>query len=260
MRRRVHGLALALAAWPQLAAAQPAQTAPPRWQDRARITISAGVQGNTLPLRQSLELTKYVEPAPITADVPRAAVPLFDLGAQLRLQRNLGVAVSVSYLTGTYEAAVAGEIPHPLYFGQPRAISGRTSRVSHGELVVHTNLVYMLPVRSVDMFVFGGASFFRVEQDFVTDVHFNETYPYDTAVFSRADLLETSARQTGVNVGADLTWRLGAGWGLGGLVRYSHANVAFDVDGIDVGTPRVGGVEAAGGLRIVLPVRRTARR
>ncbi len=258
--RPVFPLVLALAALPARVAAQRAESSPLRWQDRARVSISAGVQGHTLPLRQSLELTKYVEPAPITAEVGRAAVPMFDLGAQLRLQRNLGVAVSVSYLAGDYEADVEGEIPHPLYFGQPRAISGRTSRVSHGELAVHTNLVYMLPMRSVDVFVFGGASFFRVEQDFVTDVHFNETYPYDAAVFARADLLEATARRTGMNAGADFTWRLGPGWGLGGLVRYSRANVPFDLNGIDVGTPRVGGVEAAGGLRIVLPVRRTARR
>jgi hypothetical protein len=232
---------------------------PARWSDRARVGVSAGVQGRTLPLSQSLELTKYVEPAPMTAEVPRTAATLIDAGVQVRLQRNLGVSVALSYLSGTHEAQVEGEIPHPLYFDAPRDISGRTSRIGHDELAVHTNLVYMLPMRGVDVLVFGGGSFFRVAQDFVVDVHFTETYPYDTATFARADLVAGTARATGFNVGTDITWPLGRAWGVGALVRYTQADVPFEVDGQALGRPRVGGLQVLGGVRVIVPVPRTPR-
>jgi hypothetical protein len=221
------------------------------WDGRVRISVSAGSQLDTNRLSESISLTKNVESAPVTADLAKAAVPFFDGGLAVRLFGNVGAAVSVSYLTNTADADVTARIPHPFFFNRPRTVTGQAQGVRHAELATHVDAVYVIVSSRIDLTVFGGASFFRVDQDFVSDVLYGETYPYDTAAFVSAKLTRVQASKTGYNAGADVTWKLGDRWGVGGLLRYSRARIPFSFDGIDPGTSNVGGLQAGGGLRLM---------
>ena len=231
-----------------LACAQPA-FAQNGWL--GRIDLSLGPQIDTNRLAESITLTKYVEPTPLTADLSKATVPMVDIGASLRVAGNLALGVSVSYLTNTGEADVAARIPHPFYFGQPRSIAGSVTGVEHKELTTHTDLMYAISSRRIDLVLFGGASFFRVDQTFVSDVTYSELYPYDTASFVDATFASDRRSKVGYNAGADATWKLSRKWGLGGMIRFAHARVPFTVGDIDAGSTEVGGLQAAGGLRLV---------
>lgn len=231
-------------------AAQPA-FAQDGWAGRARVSINVGAQIDTERLSESITLTKYVEPTPVTAEIPRAAVPFFDIGLAVRVAGNFGAAIAVSYLTNTDDADVRAQIPHPFYFGQPREIAGTASRMKHNEAAAHTNLVYVIASPRIDLMLFGGASFFRVEQSFVSDVIFSEEYPYDTATFMSATVTKTRASKAGYNAGADVTWKLSPRWGVGGLIRFARARVPFGVDDHDFGRVDVGGLQAGAGVRLL---------
>jgi hypothetical protein len=228
--------------------AQPA-FAQPAWTGRGRLTLSVGPQMDTARLSESLTLRKYVEPAPVTADLPRAAVPFVDVGVALRLAGRLGAGISVSYLTSTREAEVTAQIPHPFYFNQARRITGTVPGVRHAELAAHTDLVYLLMSSRIDLTVSGGASLFRVGQTFVSDVIYAEAYPYDAASFVDATLTTVSRSAIGYNAGADVTWKFSPRWGLGAMIRLSRARVPFTVAETDASV-EVGGLQVGGGLRM----------
>lgn len=222
-----------------------------RWTDHAIVSVNVGAQVDTERLSERITLEKNVEPAPVTATLDDKTLPFFDVGATFRIAGSLGVNVALSYLSETDTADVSAEIPHPFFFNRLRPISGQAASVRHRELAFHANVAYVVASPSVNLVLAGGASFFDVEQDFVTDVEFNESFPFDTATFRSATLTRVSATETGYNVSADVTWKIGESWGVGGLVRFSRATVPFRAGGLDFGEIDVGGLQAGGGLRLI---------
>jgi hypothetical protein len=231
-----------------IAAPSSAQNA---WEGRVRLSFSAGAQVETARLAESIVLTHYVEDAPLTAELAKAAVPFFDAGVSVRLVGNVGMNLSASYLSNTGVADVSAEIPHPFFFNQRRAISGQAPGVTHAELAAHVDAVYVIVSPQIDLALFGGATFFKVDQDLVSDVIFAETFPFDTATFVSAKLSRVSESRIGYNAGADVTWKFSPRWGIGGLLRFSRARVPFSLDGLDAGSADVGGLQAGGGLRLL---------
>jgi hypothetical protein len=214
------------------------------------VSVNGGVQPGTNRLSEAIELTKYHESAPVTADLPASAVPFFDAGANFRIYRALGASVAVSALSDTDGAAVEGQIPHPFYFSRARSISGQVG-VERREVAVHLDGTYLLESSRVSLLFFGGASFFNIEQDIVTDVSYDETYPYDAATYTTAAVAQVKVSKTGYNVGADVIWKLSRRWGIGGLVRFSRATVPLVEGGVDAGTMDVGGLMVGAGLRLI---------
>lgn len=226
-----------------------AQAGSPRpWT--AIVSANGGLQMSTNRLAQASELDKYVEPAPFTAELPKAAVPLVDGGVTVRLWKNLGVAAAVSFLSNMAGAEVNAEIPHPFYFARPRSIAGE-ARVGHRELALHTSAAWLIESRRLDVLVFGGPSLFRLGQDLVTDVSFDEQFPYDAATFTEADVVRVQASTAGVHLGVDVTWKRSQRWNVGGLLRFSRARLPLAVDGREAGMVTIGGLVAGAGLRVV---------
>jgi hypothetical protein len=248
MTRAPFIVAMAMAS---MAAIAPQAWAQDDWEGRVRAGFSIGVQADTARLAQDVTFTKYIEPAPLTANVPNGSVPWFDGGIAVRLAGNLGAGVAVSFLSNTSTAAVSASIPHPFYLNQPRAIGGEVSGVQRREVATHLDLVYVIASPRIDLALSGGATLFRVDQSFLTDVVFSEMYPYDAADFVSAPLEDASGSKTGYNVGADVTWKVSPRWGFGGIIRFSRASVPFEVNGLDVGTIDVGGLQAGAGLRVM---------
>ena len=96
----------------------------------------------------------------------------------------------------------------------------------------------------------GGPSWLNVEQELVTDVLYDETYPFDTATFRSAPTRRSKASVTGFNAGADLQWMFGRHIGVGGMVRFIRGSVDLTTENDRRISVRAGGVQAGGGLRI----------
>jgi hypothetical protein len=221
-------------------------------KERIRISVNAADQVTTRTLTQSFSVPINVEAAPIATSIGVARVPLFDIGGSYRFVNRLAVGVSVSSLSRDVDGTLDAKIPHPFYFNALRPISGNLSGLQHKETDVHVYAMYFVPVgRKLTVGLFGGPSHFNVKQDFVTDVDYTASYPFDTAAFTGAPTENVSTGVMGYNAGVDLSWRLSKVLAIGGLIRFTGASTTLSVArGNDVDA-RIGGLQTGAGIRII---------
>jgi len=118
------------------------------------------------------------------------------------------------------------------------------------ETAVHIQAKWLVPVSPrLLVTIFGGPSFFKVEQDIVNDFEFTESYPYDTATFTRAIGASQSESAVGVNVGGDVAYFFSPNVGVGGTAQYSGATVQMAVPS-GTADVKAGGLQVGGGLRL----------
>jgi len=214
------------------------------------VAIVAGVatQSSSTTFGQSVSFEAFSETGTLDTSYAIAKRTRLLAGATVRLWRGFGVGIAGGSAGGTDPAQITGAIPHPINANSPRPLSG-TADAFHSESAVHVQAAYWFqPAPRVDVVVGAGPSFMRVEQDFVSDVSYTQTFPYDSVTFQSATLTREQARVTGFNAAAELGVRLVGGIGVGGVVRYSRATAAF----ADSGAPSVklGGLEIGGGLHL----------
>lgn len=220
--------------------------------DRVRIGVSAGVQPSPTSFGSSTTTSVYLEASVVDTAYTIANGRFLDGGAAIRLAGSMWVGVAVSRLTTHDEAGVHAAIPHPFFYHAPRSVDGTASGLRRDELVTHLQVVDVIrPTRDVEIALAAGPSFFKVTQAFVYDVTYADTYPYDLPAFTTALSREVSGRRTGFNASADITLRLSPGIGVGGLLRFSRAQVQFAVPNSGAAvTSKAGGLQAGAGLRL----------
>jgi opacity protein-like surface antigen len=244
LRRSVFCLAIALA----IATPSAAQSV---WSERVFVSFNGAYQTSTHDFSDRFEFTRDQETGSTQAEYPVKGGFIFDVGAGYRLWKNLGVGVSVSYLTRDDVAHTDSSFPHPLLFNQPRQVTGDATGINRTETAAHVQIMYLVPAGRLRVVLSGGPSFFNVEQDVVTEVQISQSYPFDTASFSSATTARVKGSKTAFNVGADVMWLFSRYLGAGGVVRFSKATVDLDLPdnrtlSVDAGGPYVGG-----GVRIL---------
>jgi hypothetical protein len=212
------------------------------------IDLVGGYQTTVSTFSQTVTFEEYSETGSLTATYSTSHHAVADPGVVVRVWRNLGFGVAASSLSDSGAAHVDALVPHPLVVGQPREVSGPAD-VQHKEVTLHLQAVYWAQLSPhIEVTVSGGPSIFWVDQDFVSDVTYTQTYPYDTATYQGATTVRKSETVTGGNIGGEVGWRLTAHLSLAGLVRYSHATATFAGTGAQA-VP-VGGLHVGGGIRI----------
>lgn len=175
---------------------------------------------------------------------------VFDGSGGVRIWRNLGVGVGISRSALNVSTSVSARVPHPLSFGRNRSIAG-TVPLTRAETAIHLQALAILPAsRSVTVTLFGGPTFFIVEQGLVTDVRFAHSYPYDAAEYSEAITASQSNSKVGFNVGVDIAYYFSRHVGIGGVTRYSATTIELPSTSGGVLSVQAGGLHAAGGLRV----------
>jgi hypothetical protein len=235
---------LAAVALPDRAGAQGAG-----WNGRVRIGINGGAQTGGGTLQQAFTLRKNLESTPVTADTAAAGDSWFDAGIVVRLKRRFGVGVAVSHARREGTADVSAQVPHPFFFDQSRTVAGTVPAIRN-ETTMYVGAVWMLPFRKVDLMLSAGPSLFHASRTLITDVLYSDAYPYDTATFGSAPATRVERNAAGFHLGADLTVKLSAQVGIGGLLRFSRASAAFTAAADNASTARLGGLQAGGGLRV----------
>jgi hypothetical protein len=239
-------VAVSLLVCPSFAARAAAQSG-----DRIVVAISGGVQGSAPRLTDHFEFERSVETATVDVKYPTKPPVLVEGSVTARLWKRLAVGAAVSQAMRSGAAQVDARIPHPLLFQQPRTVTGAQSGIDTAETGIHLQIAYALQAtRRITLTPFGGPSFLKVGQELVSDVKYDETYPYDTATFSSAPARRASAGALGFNAGADVRWMFTHSAGIGGLVRFTRATVNLTSETRTVPV-RAGGMQAAAGLRFV---------
>ena len=219
---------------------------------RFTIGVSGGVQQASEDLSDHFSFPKNVETETVDVKYPMKPSALIDLGIGVRIWKSLGVGVAVSASSGKGDANVTASVPHPFFFNQPRIVTGTETGIAHSETGVHLQLQYLVPATGRVHFVLeGGPTWMYVDHEVVTDVTVTESYPYDTAAFGGAVTKSTNASALGFNAGVDVSWMFVESVGVGGMIRYTRADV--DLKAIEGRTlsMKAGGVQGGVGIRVI---------
>jgi hypothetical protein len=245
-------LAVAVAFTCSLAAPSPALAQKASKPARFTIAVSGGVQQAAEDVSDHFSFAKNVETETVDVKYPMKPSALIDLAAGFRVWKQLGIGASVSVTSDKGAAEVTASVPHPFFFNQPRIITGTENGIAHSDTGVHLTLQYLIPATGrLHVTLEGGPSWVTVDRELVTDVTITESYPYDSAAFGGAVTKSTSGSAAGFNAGVDITWMFVESVGLGGIVRYTRADIDLSaVEGRSL-TIKAGGVQAGVGLRVL---------
>jgi hypothetical protein len=237
-----------------LGASLPAAAQSTPWEDRVFANLSFGVQAGSAETSRNGTFVVYDETGSVQSTAEFGSFAILDVAVGARVFGNFGVGLAYHDGGTSGSGTVTGTAPHPLFFGQPRNFSETFEDAQRDEQATHLQLGYMLPLGdSLDVFVYGGPSWFRVSQQMVTSATFIEQGPPYTniTVLPAVETVKTNA--TGYNIGADATYILytteSLRLGVGGFMRYTGANAELDVNGARVETD-MGGFQIGFGARV----------
>ena len=230
------GFALLVLA-PASAAQAQAQDPPPRVI--VSLNVSYLTKSDTFDDSRTFPLNQ--ETARFTADYEVEARVGADVGGYVRLWGGLAAGLAYTTSKDERDIAITGTLPHPFVFNHDRSVDG-TAPGAREENAIHLSAAYIVPLRGkVQAVIFGGPSFFTVRQSVVTEIQWDESFPYDTATFRSATVEKEEESKTGFNVGADVGFYFTQNIGVGGIVRFTSAKVDFSLGEVDAGGAMVGG-------------------
>jgi len=198
--------------------------------------------------------------ATFQVDYHLPAGPVFEVGAGVMVARQVGVGATFGGAMHEDVAAVSIDIPHPILAGANAGAEGETAREirrRENSLHIHGALVSQ-PSPELRTRLFGGPTYFRVEQDVVHDILYDQQFlPFEPAhevEITSAPIVRIPYDQAtgwGFHVGADASWFFRRGLGIGGFGRYSKGVVEVQ-DPLTGGAEDldVGGFQLGAGLRV----------
>ena len=209
--------------------------------ERVIVSANASYLTASRTFDDSRTWTLNLETARFEADYAVEPAIGADVGVFVRVWKGLAAGVAFTSYVDSRDIEISASLPHPILFNANRSIEG-TAAGEHEETAAHLQVAYIVPLgKKMEAVVFGGPSFFIVKQPVVTAVGFSESYPYDTATFTVADVEVEEANKTGFNVGADVAYYFTKHVGVGGIVRFSSAKTTFSLGDVDAGGATVGG-------------------
>jgi hypothetical protein len=226
------------------------------WEDRAYINIGFGVESGKTDMTDSKTFSKYEETGTLTSTSSFTSGSLFDVSVGARIWKNLSVGVGYHQETDSQDGQLTGTVPHPLFFNQPRTIAPPVTvpALQRKESAEHLMFGWMVPVNAkMDVSIFAGPSFFRLEQQVVSDALIVEKGSPYTEVVVDPTVVTRKKSVTGYNAGADISYlfwqndsvRLGGGI----FLRYTAADTTVHMMTTDQPT-KVGGFQFGFGGRV----------
>ena len=237
-----------------LTAARSASAQTQAWEDRAFINVNYGVQSSTSDLVGTSTFPIYGETAAVGSTSSFSGSGIFDIGAGVRVWRNFSIGVSYHQGSSTGDGTLKGAVPHPIFFNQPRTVNTTVPGLERKESAEHLQFGWMIPLgEKMDVQMFAGPSFFRLQQDTVISVKVTESGSPFTTVVATPTVVSQKRSVVGYNVGADFSYlfwqndsvRLGGG----AFVRYALGTATVPVLDTDQSTD-VGGIQFGFGARL----------
>ena len=252
MRKSVLFVAIAVLA--TMASEARAQQGFQPFDGKLLVNVNLGIQVGDNDLSNQTTFALYDETAEVQTDQTINNGFFFEIGGAYRfpqVHRNFGAGASYSILSNSGPGTISGNLPHPLFFDQPRSFSASVDDLKHTEQALHFQAMYFYPfVEKVDFTFSGGPSVFFVTQGLIRGVMFSENPPNFTSVtIDSVDVGESTKSGWGFNLGADVTYALTESIGVAGLLRYTHGGVTFDLADGQTAKISTGGLQIGGGVR-----------
>ena len=239
---------------PTTAKPQPRPVTKPRQpMDRIYVSINGAFQTGAEDFGETVTFVENAENGTFSTDYDVQSGPALNVSGGALVWRNIGVGVGVTRYSKATPSSLNASVPHPFFFNRARSVTGDIGGLKREELAVHIQARAMFtPKRNILAMVFGGPSFFKVKQGIVNDFEITETYPYDSAAFSRGVTTTADESKVGFNVGADVGYFFTRQVGVGGTIQWAGTTIEVPGSGAVSPTPfdvKVGGFQAGGGVR-----------
>ena len=254
--RVIAAVMVLLAIFPGAARAQaprPAQTTRPavRTIPRIFVAVNGGYRLTANDFDDGARFPEHQESGRFDTAYAVDAGPTFDIAGGGSVWRNVSAAAGITRYSRSTPTTLTASVPHPFQFNSARSVEGAVGGLTRSELAVHIQARALFPVERFQLMVFGGPTFFRVTQGMVTDFDYSESYPYDTAAFSRGVTTTARTSKVGVNIGGDVAYYFTRGLGVGFGLQYSGATVEIPSAAAGRTTDaKAGGLQMGGGVRL----------
>jgi hypothetical protein len=178
-------------------------------------------------------------------------------GAGVRVLGGLGVGVQWIQAKYEYDVGLAANIPHPVLFNRFGSDATLTNeRLTRKDNAVDISAVFQVPTRDHwRVRVFGGPTFFKLNQEFVQDIAFSQVFNLlgtniiDITNYSSQTVDEST---WGFHAGADVGFFFSRHVGVGGGARFNRGTVSLSSEPLSEQPAdiKVGGAVVDGGLRL----------
>ena len=223
------------------------------WIDRGYFNLNVGFETTSGTLSDAAEFTLYEEAGNKRVDQNVDSGALFDFSVGTRVWENVSVGLAYHRGANSSEASATASVPSPVLFNAHRAAAVAATDLERRVRAFHIQVGYMMVLSDdLSVHVTAGPSFYRLAQEVIGDLAFAEAAPY-TTVSASPVIEERSDSAAGINIGADVTYKL---WesdaykvGGGMFLRYSAATARIRILENDVDSD-LGGLQIGFGARV----------
>lgn len=178
-----------------------------------------------------------------------------DVAAGVNIVPMFGVGVSADVASYDYTVGLAVRIPHPTAFNRHATATGSSAPMSRSDTGINISAVYTPRTPdSVQVRLFGGPTYFSVEQDMVGRINYAQVFN-----LLGVNLVEVTTTQDstvnesawGFHAGADVSYFFSRYVGVGGMVRFSRGTVDIQSEPLSAGPAELstGFAVVGGGVR-----------
>jgi hypothetical protein len=255
-------IAVVVLAVPRASQAQVGAGPPPAPRFFMHVNLGGAEQALADETALSSRFVRFGEVASSRATYPKPSrgrmSPLLDLGAGIMLTPDLGIGVGYSRTVDEDIVGLEATIPHPLFLNAEASASGVTGRtLKRREAAVHlTAVLSVFRTDRLEVRISGGPSLMSYSADMVSEASYAQAFDTVTPRNTIAIVGHTSEtaedRTLGINAGADVTYFLTRGLGVGAGLRFSLGTVTLSEEPLSRETQeiRVGGVLGFFGMRV----------
>jgi hypothetical protein len=211
----------------------PRSAAPPRQPPATWFAYGgASLAATSDPFVAVTSVPKYLEEEIRTTTYGMPRRPGFEFGGGTWITSRISVGALLTHRQFSQPVDISAQIPHPLYFNQPRTLTGH-STANRAETAIHAQVgASAFSGRHLQVVVAGGPSFSWVQQDLLDQLSYTDTYPFDTVTFTGSTMSTESAHGFGGNVEVTGLVPLSRGAAVQVSGRYVFANVSFAAAGV----------------------------
>lgn len=222
-------------------------------ETRLALFLNGVTESSDFGLTESRSFPIFKETATIDVDYRESNRSGYEVGARLRIVGPVGIIASAELFDNAPSATYRNRLPHPFFYDRQRELSGEQP-VSWSERALHVDPVLSFDFGSrLSVEAFSGLSMFFTETELLDEILYEEVFPYDAVVSKGTRFRRMEARPLGYNLGVSTTLRLLGVLGMNFGLRYSRADVHFELaEGREIHFD-AGGLRFGAGLSILIP-------
>jgi Outer membrane protein beta-barrel domain len=206
------------------------------------VNVNVGAQTQSHTANNDFSFPIYGQTATVTTTASVDGGAFFDLSVGYRATPKFGAAIGYSGFSSTGSAQGAGSVPSPTFFNRPATVTINPIDAKRRDRNFYLLAVGFVPVTDkVEVSVFVGPSFTRVQQEFIVD----GSVPAGTQSLTTTIQNQTGTAK-GINIGADATYQFLNQIGAGVFIRYNGGSVDLP----SLKEVKVGGLQLGIGVRL----------